>query len=90
MSFHYYLTPIGRSDPGAEPMIPLPYPGEGGPVYPGDDPAAEPVIPLPYPGEGGPVYPGDDPAAEPVIPLPYPCGSTCPMASLSTGWVTPP
>lgn len=52
-------------------MIPLPYPGEGGPVYPGDDPA-EPVIPLPFPGEGGPVYPGDDPAAEPVIPLPSP------------------
>ena len=57
MSFHYFLTPIGRSG-GAEPVIPLPNVGEGGPVYPGDDPAAEPVIPLPFPGEGGPVYPG--------------------------------
>ena len=88
MSFHYYLTPIGRSDPGAEPMIPLPYPGEGGPVYPGDDPAAEPVIPLPYPGEGGPVYPGDDPAAEPVIPLPYP-GEGGPVYPGNSGWVQP-
>ena len=70
MSF-YYLTPTGRNF-GGEPVIPLPYPGEGGPVYPGDNPAAEPVIPLPFPGEGGPVYPGDDPAAEPVIPLPFP------------------
>lgn len=43
------------------PVIPLPNPGEGGPVYPGDseDSGAEPVIPLPNPGEGGPVYPGD-------------------------------
>ncbi len=64
--FSCYLTPAGRSYSGAEPVIPLPYPGEGGPVYPGDD---EAVIPLPYPGEGGPVYPGDD---EPVIPLPDP------------------
>ena len=71
MSFHYFLTPIGRAG-AAEPVIPLPYPGEGGPVYPGDDAAAEPVIPLPYPGEGGPVYPGDDTPAEPVIPLPNP------------------
>lgn len=72
MSFRYYLAPMGRSGAGGEPVIPLPYPGEGGPVYPGDGPAEEPVIPLPYPGEGGPVYPGDDSAAEPVIPLPYP------------------
>ena len=50
MSF-YYLTPTGRNF-GGEPVIPLPYPGEGGPVYPGDDPAAEPVVPLPFPGEG--------------------------------------
>lgn len=71
MSCHYYLTPIGRAG-GAEPVIPLPYPGEGGPVYPGDDTAGEPMIPLPYPGEGGPVYPGDGPAGEPVIPLPSP------------------
>ncbi len=63
---------------GAEPVIPLPNPGEGGPVYPGDmgtSTPAEPVIPLPNPGEGGPVYPGDmgtDMPAEPVIPLPNP------------------
>lgn len=47
---------------GAEPVIPLPNPGEGGPVYPGDmdtGTPAEPVIPLPNPGEGGPVYPGN-------------------------------
>lgn len=67
-----------------EPMIPLPNPGEGGPVYPGpDNPddnnnAGIPVIPLPNPGEGGPVYPGpDNPddnnnAGVPVIPLPNP------------------
>jgi len=55
----------------AEPVIPLPNPGEGGPVYPGNDAGAEPVIPLPNPGEGGPVYPGDD-VVEPVIPLPNP------------------
>ena len=69
--FHYFISPSGRSS-GAEPVIPLPGVGEGGPVYPGDDIAAEPVIPLPSPGEGGPVYPGDDIAAEPVIPLPNP------------------
>ena len=69
--FHYFISPSGRSS-GAEPVIPLPGVGEGGPVYPGDDIAAEPVIPLPSPGEGGPVYPGDDIAAEPVIPLPKP------------------
>ena len=70
--------PAGRT--GAEPVIPLPNPGEGGPAYPGDtiypDSGAEPVIPLPNPGEGGPVYPGDtiypDSGAEPVIPLPNP------------------
>lgn len=56
--FSCYLSPAVRSYSGAEPVIPLPYPGEGGPVYPGDDIAAEPVIPLPNPGEGGPVYPG--------------------------------
>ena len=51
-------------------MIPLPNPGEGGPVSPGDM-EGEPVIPLPNPGEGGPVYPGDM-EGEPVIPLPNP------------------
>ena len=86
MSFHYFLTPIGRSG-GAEPVIPLPNVGEGGPVYPGDDPAAEPVIPLPFPGEGGPVYPGDDSANEPVIPLPGPGegGPVYPGPGTSTG-----
>ncbi len=59
---------------GAKPVIPLPNPGEGGPVYPGNDDASGiPVIPLPNPGEGGPVYPGnDDAGGTPVIPLPNP------------------
>lgn len=58
------------TDPGQIPVIPLPNPGEGGPVYPGDDmneenqtiidPGQIPVIPLPNPGEGGPVYPGNN------------------------------
>ncbi len=52
---------------GAEPVIPLPSPGEGGPV--GNN-ASTPVTPLPFPGEGGPVYPGN--GATPVIPLPFP------------------
>ncbi len=56
------------------PVIPLPNPGEGGPVYPGNDNmAGTPVIPLPNPGEGGPVFPGNDNmAGTPVIPLPNP------------------
>ena len=48
------------------PVTPLPNPGEGGPVYPGntngnmqDNMDNVPVIPLPNPGEGGPVYPGN-------------------------------
>lgn len=45
---------------GAEPMIPLPGPEAGGPVYPGNDIAGEPMIPLPGPEAGGPVYPGND------------------------------
>ena len=58
----------------AEPVIPPPNPGEGGPVYPGNNGSGgEPVIPLPNPGEGGPVYPGDNGSGgEPVIPLPNP------------------
>ena len=52
------------------PVIPLPNPGEGGPVAPGDD-TDTPVIPLPNPGEGGPVYPGGS-ADVPTIPLPNP------------------
>lgn len=69
-NFHYFLSPVGRS--GAEPVIPLPEVGAGGPVYPGNDISAEPVIPLPSPGEGGPAYPGNGIPAEPVIPLPNP------------------
>lgn len=60
------------------PVIPLPNPGEGGPVYPGDtdmdtgtDIGAEPVIPLPNPGEGGPVYPGPTYPNYPTYPT-YP------------------
>lgn len=59
----------GDSDAAGVPVTPLPNPGEGGPVYPGND---VPVFPLPNPGEGGPVYPGDDAAGVPVIPLPNP------------------
>ncbi len=64
----------GGGRTAAEPVIPLPNPGEGGPVYPGSpDPGQIPVIPLPNPGEGGPVYPGNsDPGQIPVIPLPNP------------------
>ncbi|MBQ8619298.1 MAG: DUF4397 domain-containing protein [Clostridia bacterium] len=40
------------------PVTPLPNPGEGGAVFPGDDGGAvQPVIPLPNPGEGGAVNP---------------------------------
>ena len=48
------------------PVIPLPNPGEGGPV---DSGGGVPVIPLPNPGEGGPV---DSGGGVPVIPLPNP------------------
>lgn len=51
------------------PVIPLPDPGEGGPVADGS--AAIPVIPLPDPGEGGPIY-DDNFGHTPVIPLPNP------------------
>lgn len=68
-TFYYFDAPMGRSA-GAEPVIPLPNVGEGGPVYPGDA-GGEPMIPLPSPGEGGPVYPGNG-VGEPVIPLPGP------------------
>ena len=40
------------------PAIPLPNPGEGGAVFPGETAEAIPVIPLPNPGEGGGVFPG--------------------------------
>ncbi len=59
------------------PVIPLPNPGEGGPVFDDfdNDAGATPVIPLPNPGEGGPVFDagnsgltGDGPVA--IQPLP--------------------
>jgi len=40
------------------PAIPLPNPGEGGAVFPGETAEAVPVVPLPNPGEGGAVFPG--------------------------------
>ena len=67
--FRYFLSPVERVGRG-EAVIPLPNPGEGGPVYPGDSMPVEPVIPLPNPGEGGPVYPGETIPGEPVLPLP--------------------
>ena len=48
------------------PVIPLPNPGEGGPV---DSGGGVPVIPLPNPGEGGPVYPGGQGSGIPSIPV---------------------
>ena len=70
---HYNGTSDMRNM-AVEPVIPLPNPGEGGPVYPGNNGSGgEPVIPLPNPGEGGPVYPGNTGSGgEPVIPLPNP------------------
>ena len=69
-------TPIAplaeaRSEGDNTPVIPLPNPGEGGPVAPGGDNSNVPVIPLPNPGEGGPVAPGGG-SNVPVIPLPNP------------------
>lgn len=51
------------------PVVPLPNPGEGGPVapVPGGS-GGEPVIPLPNPGEGGPVYPGPTTSNRPNYP----------------------
>jgi len=40
------------------PVTPLPNPGEGGAVFPGNEAAGIPIIPLPNPGEGGAVNPG--------------------------------
>ena len=70
-----------RSMDGGEAVIPLPNPGEGGPVYPGDS-GGDAVIPLPNPGEGGPVYPGNGGGA--VIPLPNP-GEGGPVYPGNTG-----
>ena len=79
-----------RSMDGGEAVIPLPNPGEGGPVYPGDS-GGDAVIPLPNPGEGGPVYPGNGGGA--VIPLPNP-GEGGPVYPGNSGgnnnsWVCP-
>ena len=49
------------------PVTPLPNPGEGGAVFPGED-TATPIIPLPNPGEGGPVNPGNSGVV--IQPLP--------------------
>lgn len=68
MNIPYYMN--NQND---IPVIPLPNPGEGGPVAPGGGSSNIPVIPLPNPGEGGPVYPGpNDSINIPVIPLPNP------------------
>ena len=63
----------------ATPVIPLPNPGEGGPVADlnGTNPpsgGSVPVVPLPDPGAGGPVADLNPPSdgATPVIPLPNP------------------
>ena len=72
------LPETGEDGSAGIPVIPLPDPGEGGPVVaPGDEngSAGIPVIPLPDPGQGGPVVaPGDenDSAGIPVVPLPDP------------------
>ena len=64
------------------PVVPLPNPGEGGPVADLDN---VPVIPLPNPGEGGPVADLDN---IPVIPLPNP-GEGGPVADLDNVPVIP-
>ena len=53
------------------PVVPLPNPGEGGPVPDGEAEGNFPVVPLPNPGEGGPI-PDFDNGQTPVIPLPNP------------------
>ena len=58
------------------PVTPLPNPGEGGAVFPGDSSAVVPVVPLPNPGEGGAAFPGNSgvviqPLPEVVIPARY-------------------
>jgi len=48
-------------------VTPLPNPGEGGAVFPGDGSISDiPVVPLPNPGEGGPVNPGNLPVIQPL------------------------
>lgn len=53
------------------PVVPLPNPGEGGPIPDGEAEGNFPVVPLPNPGEGGPI-PDFDNGQTPVIPLPNP------------------
>lgn len=50
------------------PVTPLPNPGEGGAVFPGNENGV-PVVPLPNPGEGGAVFPGNSGGAA-IQPLP--------------------
>ncbi len=78
-----------NSSGNATPVIPLPNPGEGGPVYSGSTmgngndiftpsmPSAPstPVIPLPNPGEGGPVYSGDNSSFYPSVNVPVYSGN---------------
>lgn len=52
----------------ATPVVPLPNPGEGGPVYSPEQGVSKPVIPLPNPGEGGPVFGGILKPAKPQNP----------------------
>lgn len=57
------------------PVTPLPNPGEGGAVFPGDEGSlVQPIIPLPNPGEGGAVNPGGSTVV--IQPLP---GITVPV-----------
>ena len=73
MDYYSKFLPTKNTD---KPVIPLPNPGEGGPVAPGpvEDTDGTPVIPLPNPGEGGPAAPGPVEGIDgiPVIPLPNP------------------
>lgn len=43
---------------GQTPAVPLPNPGEGGAVFPGNESGGVPVVPLPNAGEGGATFPG--------------------------------
>ena len=54
------------------PVVPLPNPGEGGPVANPSEGENLPVVPLPDVGEGGPVAPGPGEENYPVVPLPNP------------------
>ena len=53
------------------PVTPLPNPGEGGAVFPGEENTV-PIIPLPNPGEGGPVNPGNPVVIQPLPGNPAP------------------